>query len=286
MIKLGLIGKGILKSQAPDLHCRLGKLVEQVSSYDLFDGNETGFRGLEGSLGFMREAGYQGTNITFPFKEAALSLADTIGESARKIGATNTLILGESIQAENTDYTGFMSAYRFRFGQTAPGEVLLIGGGGVGRAVAVGLVDLGAKAIYLAETDVERGRKLVEELKGFGVQASLLDATAINSTIPKVQGVVNCSPVGHMNHPGCPIDVSLLQPQQWVFDAVYVPANTEFLQGARKAGCKLLSGVDLFVFQGLDAFKFFTASLSLTDRVDLETKSLHSYYMGKLFNTV
>ncbi|HAA44347.1 MAG: shikimate dehydrogenase [Halomonas sp. 54_146] len=283
MIKLGLVGEGIAKSQSPDLHERLGAALGLPVRYDLVDSLGVADFDFPSAIQTLREKGYRGTNVTFPFKEKAAQLADIRGEGVKRVGTANTLLFDEGgLRAENTDYTGFISAYRHSFGDQPAGDVLLIGAGGVGRAVACALGQLAASCLHILERDSARGESLSRDLNAMGITAECITPEQAQHALPKWQGVVNCSPIGHINHPGCPIDTAGLGPQHWVFDAVYIPAHTELLNAAHQAGAKSLSGVDLFVFQGVDAFRFFTAEAIASEQIDAHVIPLRTHYIEQL----
>lgn len=283
MLTLGLIGEGIGQSQSPDLHQRLGRLVGVDTHYQLIDAlDEPGFD-FPATVERVRQAGYRGVNVTFPFKEAALQLADSAGEGARRVGSANTLLFDDNgIRAENTDYTGFVSAYRYNFGERPVGRVVLVGAGGVGRAVACGLGELGVEELLIVERDAPRGEALAAHLVSLGMQARFVSAAEGEAALALCSGLVNCTPVGHRNHPGCPIDPTPLGAHHWVFDAVYIPAHTELLKAAQQAGAAVLSGVDLFAFQGIDAYRFFSEGLADPARLGSAARGIRDHYYQSL----
>ncbi|WP_417788491.1 shikimate dehydrogenase family protein [Stutzerimonas xanthomarina] len=283
MIKLGLVGEGIAKSQSPDLHERLGDSLDLPVRYDLVDSLGIEDFDFPNAIQRLRAEGYRGTNVTFPFKEKAAQLADIRGEGVRRVGTANTLLFdSDGLRAENTDYTGFISAYRHSFGDQPAGDVLLIGAGGVGRAVACALGELAVSCVHILERDNVRAENLSRDLNAMGITAERITPEQAQQMLPHWQGVVNCSPIGHINHPGCPIDTTGLGTQHWVFDAVYIPAHTELLNAAHQAGARTLSGVDLFVFQGVDAFRFFTADRINPEQILPHVMPLRTHYIEQL----
>ena len=95
---------------------------------------------FDAALSYCRDAGFDGVNVTYPYKEQAAALALAGDPVLRDMGAANTVCFSpEGMLAYNTDYSGFMSAYRARWGEAAPGRVLIIGAGGVGRAITFAL---------------------------------------------------------------------------------------------------------------------------------------------------
>ncbi|WP_136068543.1 shikimate dehydrogenase family protein [Modicisalibacter radicis] len=282
-MKLGLIGRAIMNSSSPDLHVRLGTLTGIPASYDLFDANEQPIESLDSQVRKVMAQGYRGVNVTYPYKEAALQVASAAGEGARLVGAANTLIFENgTVQAENTDFTGFISGYRATLGERPPGRVLLVGTGGVGKAVAFGLGKLGAEEIVLLDLDPEKSLRLAEELTRAGFPASTITAEQVETAAARCDGLVNCTPIGHEKSPGCPFPVSAIQGHQWVFDAVYVPAVTEFIAAAKAVGAQVVSGVSLFVFQGVDAFKFFCEDADKRALVEEQAAALFAHYKREL----
>lgn len=282
-MRLGLIGKGILHSSSPDLHTRLGEAIGLPVSYDLFDTLKSPIDSLEVAVANIRQAGYRGINVTYPYKELALELADQCGEGAALVGAANTLIFeADGIRAENTDFTGFVSGYRATVGKRPPGEVLMMGTGGVGKAVAFGLGKLRAKTIWLVDLDTDKAERLATQLNRVGFSASVIEPGALSATVAASDGLVNCTPIGHEKSPGCPFPPAAIHADQWLFDAVYVPAVTELITAADAVGAQVISGVSLFVFQGIEAFKFFCADGDKRARVDEHADRLFDHYHRSL----
>ncbi|MDI5983931.1 shikimate dehydrogenase [Halomonas sp. M4R5S39] len=282
-MQLGLIGKAIMNSSSPDLHVRLGQLTGIPATYDLFDANEQPIASLESQVKKVIAEGYRGVNVTYPWKEEAVRLATRPSEGARMVGAANTLVFeGGEIIAENTDFTGFMSGFRATLGERPPGRVLLLGTGGVGKAVAFGLGKLGAAEVILMDLDPAKSHQLAGELQAQGFTASTVTPERLAETVPRCDGLVNCTPIGHEKSPGCPLPKELVAAHHWIFDAVYVPAVTEFVAAAKAAGAAVMSGVSLFVFQGVDAFKLFCEDEAKRAAADEQAATLFAHYRREL----
>jgi len=265
-ILLGLIGNSIDKSSAPFLHKMLGEVTHLNVDYRLNDPGDSSQIAFENTLEKIRSTGYCGSNITFPFKQLALNYADIVDVSARSVGATNTLVFKDSkIVAFNSDYTGFISAYRSKLKDEPAGTVLMLGAGGVGRAVAYGLFQLGATELLVFDLDPQRAAGLVSSLGESGYNARSINRSDLPQAALKAEGIINCTPVGHYATPGLPIAPELIGSQRWAFDAVYVPIDTQFLKLAHSKGLELVSGFDLFFHQGIDAFESFTGIKVNTD---------------------
>ena len=267
-IKLALIGNSISQSRAPHLHEMMGKIYNIDIAYDLKDPSTNTREAFESTLESLRAEGYTGCNVTFPFKSVALESVTYSDSAVTEVGATNTLYFADgSVCATNTDYTGFCKGYCSRRGAKPAGEVLMLGAGGVGRAVAMGIFKVGATKLYIYDLHAEAATNLALRVNGAGYDAVVVSAEEVPTISQRVSGVVNCSPVGHYSTPGTPLDTSLFGPQDWAFDAVYTPLDTEFMCAASAAGLELVSGFDLFFYQGLDAFEMFTGVKPDPERV-------------------
>ncbi|WP_425641109.1 shikimate dehydrogenase family protein [Marinomonas gallaica] len=259
MQHIGLIGQNISASRSPSLHNMLGKLKSFPVSYELQELDSPEASVFQERLSSIIDKGFIGTNVTFPFKQVAVDSADEVSDSVQKVGSTNTLLFKDGkIRAFNTDFTGFIRGYRKRLGDLSAGKVLMIGAGGVGRAVAFGLFEVGASELFISDLNTAGAQALAQSLNAIGYKATVVAKDSVEAIAKQVDGLVNCTPVGHYKTPGNPLAASAFGGQKWAFDAVYTPIDTEFLKAANHAGLKIVSGFDLFFYQGLDAFEIFT----------------------------
>jgi shikimate dehydrogenase len=175
------------------------------------------------------------------------------------IGAVNTVVFGpDGARGFNTDHSGFVAAYRRIRGDAAPGPVLMIGAGGVGKAVAFGLVALGVAEIRLADRDLPKAQALADALRAARPGLVVMVGADAVALAAGAGGLVNCTPVGMVGHPGTPLARAAMTGARWAFDAVYTPVETQFLHDAADAGAQVISGYELFVGQGVDAWRIFT----------------------------
>jgi shikimate dehydrogenase len=237
----------------------LGEMNELPVSYTLQVPNDGGAEAFQAKLASLVAQGFTGANVTFPYKQIAIDSADEVNDAVRKVGATNTLrIHAGKISAFNTDYSGFIRGYRGRVGDLPAGKVLLVGAGGVGRAVAFALFEVGATEVMVTDVNVAGAQALVKAVNDAGFRAKFVTPEEAADAAHSADGLVNCTPVGHYTTPGCPLAKTAFGGQSWAFDAVYTPMDTEFLLAAHAAGLKVVSGFDLFFYQGIDAFEIFT----------------------------
>lgn len=261
-LRLGLIGDNIAASRSPRLHRLAGAQNGVEVVYDRLVPRELG-EDFESLLAALPARGYRGTNVTYPYKERAARRVQIDDPLVRAIGAVNTVIFGPGgPRGFNTDHSGFIAAYRQVRGQAAPGPTLMIGTGGVGRAVAFGLIALGAPALRLADRDRAKAESLAADLRAArpGLAVSVHDDPVIGAQ--GASGLVNCTPLGMVGHPGTPLPKAAMTGADWAFDAVYTPVDTQFLQDAAAAGLTVIPGWELFFFQGVHAWTLFS-NLSL-----------------------
>ena len=187
------------------------------------------------------------------------------------------------IIARNTDYLGFSKSYNFHF-NTAPNKILVIGGGGVGRSVCFALAELKTKKIFLLEKDIEKSKRLVEQLRNKNINCIPLKTVDLINIQSSLDGVINCTPVGHESFLGNPLPQIKTMENQWVYDVIYTPAKTEFLTKAEINKSKLIFGIDLFIFQGIEAFILFAHQNKLRKKVYAKIELIRSFYFKKLIN--
>ncbi|MCG9699124.1 ThiF family adenylyltransferase [Vibrio natriegens] len=253
-----LFGKNITRSKSPYFHNELAKHLNINFSYQLNSIDSGDIEEFKSQATALFASEIQSANVTYPFKEIAIEIANKLDKSAQRVQAANTLVKkGEDIIAYNTDYSGFIQAYRNSREQT-PGRVVLVGCGGVGKAVAMSLVDLGASELILFDMDENKAQALANQLSDEDLQVTTANSESLESYVKLANGLVNCTPVGHYSMPGTPIPESWIGSQEWVFDAVYTPVDTQFLLAAKEKNVSIISGFELFFHQATDAFSLFT----------------------------
>ena len=282
-MKIGLIGNNISSSNAPDIHMRLAKIFQIPLEYLLFDLKNKEEDYFVVLLEELRVAGFKGVNITFPFKEKVIKHVDNISKNSRNVGSANTLIFKKKITAQNTDYTGFLKTYNFHFGKNSPGTILVLGAGGVSRAVTFALASLGVEKIFLIDKDKLKADSLSRDLSLLNINCVVTKPDQIEKNLSSFDGIINCTPVGHYDFPGCPLGNLMPNKKQWIFDVVYTPAKTDFIYKGEQVGAKIISGIDLFIFQAIDAFLYFTENKENNHNLTNHIHKLRKHYFDKLY---
>jgi shikimate dehydrogenase len=257
-ILLGLIGAPIKHSASPAMHEAAAEALGWSGHYHLIEVAGADEARLRTMLNGVRALGFAGVNVTYPYKEAVLPLLDRLAPGASTIGAVNTVVVENgALVGHNTDATGFARAYREVIGGRVARSVALVGAGGVGRAAAFALADLGVEALRLFDRDRAKADGLAAALVA---RLSVQVCATIEEAIEGADGLVNGTPVGMLPSRESPVPVELLRPDMWVADAVYTPLWTPLLQAARARRAPVMTGRELAIFQAMDSFHLFTGA--------------------------
>ena len=252
----GLLGAPIAQSASPAMHEAAADALGARCHYQLIEVAGASRDELKLLLDGVRRLGFAGINVTFPYKEAVLDLLDALSPGARAIGAVNTVVARNGrLTGHNTDTTGFARAVTSLVEGSGRGPVAVIGTGGVGKAIAFALADLGVSEIRIFDTDRAKVEHLVALLQG---KLTVRIAASVAEALDGAVGVVNGTPVGMTPSKGTPVPDELLHAGLWVADAVYSPLWTPLLKAARATGAKVMTGRDLAIYQAADAFELFT----------------------------
>ena len=259
-LKLGLIGDNIAESRAPLLHRLAGAQSGLDVQYNRLIPKEIGV-GFDELFERCTDGGYRGVNVTYPYKERVAEKVTIADPLVRAIGAINTVLFDANRPTGyNTDYSGFIAAYKVARGDAEPGVACIIGTGGVGRALAFGLIALGAKEIRLCDNDETKAQQLAKDLCGVTSSSKITVYADSVAAAQSATGLLNGTPVGMVGYGGTPLLAKAMSNQEWAFDAVYTPVNTQFLQDAKSASLSIISGYELFFFQGVHAWGYFSGA--------------------------
>ncbi|WP_209323946.1 shikimate dehydrogenase [Brevibacterium renqingii] len=262
---LGLIGDGISASRTPRMHENEGAAHSIPTIYRTVDIAEPRLAGarLEELLNAAIRLGFDGLNITHPFKQQVIGFLDAVDPVAQRIGSVNTVVIdGQGhTTGHNTDVTGFAAGFRAGLRGAATEAVVQIGAGGAGRAVGFALAELGVAELVIADTDVDRARGLAADIgavAAVGTRARAIGLDELEAAAASANGIVNATPVGMKAYPGTPVDTAVFGADTWVADVVYFPLETQLLAEARAKGCRTLDGSGMAVNQAIDAFELFS----------------------------
>lgn len=283
-ILLGLVGHGIDTSRSPSMHEAEGTAHGYETIYRLLDTAtpELADRSLADIIDWIRAMGFNGFNVTHPYKQAIVDLLDEVDDRAAVMGSVNTVVIGEDGQLKgyNTDVTGFHRSLIEGLPGAALNSVVQVGTGGVGVSVAHALAAAGTTRLYVADLDSARASALatvVNEVAGREAVVGI-EMSDLEQQISNADGVVNATPMGMAAHPGTPFNTSWLLPTQWVLDVVYMPIETQLLVEAHARGCRTLGGSQMCVYQAADAFRLFTG-------LEPDTTRMHHAFAAAKFES-
>jgi len=272
--RIGLLGSNIGTSLSPTLHRAEAAATGLLNyRYELLD-LEPLHRSPSEAAVVLREArdrGFTGFNVTHPCKQTVMAGLDALQPEAEALGAVNTVVVQPDggLVGYNTDRSGFLAALRSGLPDVELADVVLIGAGGAGAAVAHALADAGVERLVITDVVAERAAVLAEKVvhQHPGTRAEGVGAGRASAQVATARGVVNASPVGMEGFPGRPFDVEVLDPQHWVADIVYRPMRTELLKAASRLGCRTLDGAQMLVAQAADTFALLTRTMPDRDRM-------------------
>lgn len=252
---------------------------------------------LSNAIAGAKAMNFIGLNLTVPHKMLALTMVDTLDESARKWGAVNTILFEgrESTgtwqplrswtapPAEvrshgfNTDAEAIVEAVRQDLGVTVTGaRVLLLGAGGAGRTAALRLASEGVSELFLINRTASKAQAVAEEIRRHWPKIR----TTLDYPSEAIDLVLNATSLGLKPEDPLPFDQSRFSLGQAsaVYDMIYRPAQTLLLERARTSGCRTANGLSMLLYQGAKALEIWTGEKAPSD---IMRQALHQNVYGR-----
>ena len=249
----GVVGNPVSKSLGYLVHNRAFHEKDSPDIYVSFlvDNVEKFFNGFKDL--------FSGLSVTMPAKEQIMPLLSRVDETAKKIGAVNTVVReGNQWVGYNTDCSGAIKALEACTSLQGK-NVLILGCGGTAKAIGYGVKEKGGRLTITYHGDKERGESLAKELACELVHAREAGTRPIDI-------LINCSPVGMSpNVDETPFLARDLKQGMVVFDSVYNPMETKLLREAKTAGCTVIPGIELFINQAARQFELWTGQTAPTE---------------------
>lgn len=252
MTRCFIIGHPVAHSRSPMIHGHWLAEHGLAGSYERVDvppGEVAAF------LDRIRSGEFAGGNVTVPNKEAVLPLLDHVSETARRMGAVNTIWMeGGKLHGDNTDAFGFLA----HLDGSAPGwdgqigTALILGAGGAARAVVHGLAERGVGRIILVNRSPARAQELAAE---FGAKVEARGWDEADGLVAASDLIVNTTSLGMLGQPPLELDLAGLRPGTIVDDIVYVPLETTLLAEARARGGLPVDGLGMLLHQAIPGFE-------------------------------
>ena len=211
----------------------------------------------------MKYMGFGGINLTVPLKEIAFKGLPRLDDSAKLLGAVNTVrIRADGLTGFNTDGYGFVKAIEEAFGFNLKGASLFVAGtGGAGRAVALTAAQAGAAKIVMTDVDRARSENVGREIAKRFPNIAVTVVSNRNDQIAAAHEaalVVQATPVGMKKEDPPVLPPEAFRPGQFAFDLIYMFSETAFMKSAKAAGAKAANGLGMLLHQGARAFGIWT----------------------------
>jgi shikimate dehydrogenase len=206
----------------------------------------------------IRALNIHGVNVTVPHKSSVISCLDEISPLTQLIGAVNTIknVRGRLI-GTNTDVSGFIRSLETLNFSPKHKSIALLGAGGSSRAVLAGLADAGASCIFIHNRTVGRAENLVTEFSQKFPDTQLKSVSVKTILETPLDLLVNTTTVG-METDVSPLDLSHCRKIKHLADLIYSPPQTRLLKQAEELGIPAINGMGMLLYQGCDAFTFWT----------------------------
>jgi shikimate dehydrogenase len=211
----------------------------------------------------MRALNIRGLNVTMPHKKTVMANLDRIDLSAQIINSVNTVLNKENLLfGFNTDGVGAVKALRENGVELKGRKVLLLGAGGAARAIAYAMAKEADELTVLNRTvkQAQALTKLLEKTANKRIVAGSLSPEDIQQNLRDSDILINATSVGMKPHPDeTPVPPKLLRSNLSVMDIVYNPLETKLAKDAKAAGAKVVSGVEMLIYQGAASFEIWTS---------------------------
>jgi len=290
---LGVMGNPVEHTMSPVIHNNLAAATGDDLVYTAFHvENENVGDAVRGAFALN----LLGMNVTVPHKSAVIPFLKEIDPLAERIGAVNTLVRCEGgFKGYNTDMPGLLRAMKYDGISIEGEEVILLGAGGVARAVAMMLADNGAAKIHILNRSLDKAEKIAEEVNSYIANKQERSETR-NKTVGTISEeddrlvyayelsdhtlipadkkyiTIQATSVGMHPNTDCAVieDPSFYEKVKAGYDIVFNPLETKFMKLCKNAGADSYNGLRMLLYQGVIAYELWTGksiSNDLTDEV-------------------
>jgi len=267
---LGLLGKNIEFSLSPKIHNYLSNVMGLNYHYFIFDIEDS--TDLKKAIEAMRVLKIQGVNVTIPYKKDVMQNLDRIDQNVKKLGAVNTIKNEEGqLVGYNTDVDGFDELAYNKGVNFAHKTVSLIGAGGAAAAVVYYLAKTDLKKLYLINRTIGRAEQLKTDFLQDIAQIEVIELSGnrLSTAIDHSDIIINSTPLGLQDRYEqiSPIKADLIKEKHTVIDLVYKPRITKLLQDAKDQDARIISGIEMLIYQAVKSFEIWTGALVEYDLV-------------------
>jgi len=253
----GVMGWPVAHSRSPTIHNHWIAQHQLKGTYALLPVQP---EHLHDAIKGLVALGFAGCNVTIPHKVNAMKMMDIVHPTAKRSGAINTIVVQKdgALHGFNNDGYGYIQSLKDvnPHWKADAGPILILGAGGASRAIALSLLEQGAKEIRLVNRTKEKAQELAQEFSAFGLgQVNVLDWQDRNDAMQGVSLLINTTNQGMHDQADLDIDIALLSDEAMVSDAIYIPLETPLLKSARLKGHLTVNGLGMLLNQARPAFK-------------------------------
>jgi shikimate dehydrogenase len=252
--RAAVLGSPIKHSLSPVLHGAAYQALDLHGwHYDKIECDGLGLPRLVDGMG----PEWVGLSLTMPLKRVALTIADEVSPLAQAVGAANTLVFPAAgpaggRQAHNTDVAGMVSALR-EAGLTRIEQAVILGAGGTAQSSLAAVRELGDPSPIVLVRNLARTGELRETAERLGMRPTISDGLLIEP-LPAADLVISTLPGGAAD----PLSANRWKPDTMVLDVVYASWPTPFAGSALAAGCPVVSGLTVLLYQAVAQVELMT----------------------------
>jgi shikimate dehydrogenase len=211
----------------------------------------------------MRALTIHGLNVTMPHKSAVIKYLDEVDPAGKAIASANTILNKDGrLLGFNTDGVGALNALEQNGVEPRGKKVLLLGAGGAAKAIAYTLSQEVDELVILNRTPkpaTELANLLKQKFKK-KINAGELSPSTVKDNLADSDVLINATSIGmNPNANQTPVAPEWLKPDLAVMDIVYNPLETKLAKDAKAVGAKVVSGVEMLIYQGAASFEIWTA---------------------------
>ncbi|MFC1691335.1 shikimate dehydrogenase [Nanoarchaeota archaeon] len=253
-----VIGDPIEHSMSPVIHNAAFHATKLDFAYVAFQVTNLNF-----AIMGMRALGIRGFSVTLPHKIDAMNYVDKLDPVAKNIGAINTIVNDNgTLIGYNTDGDGALKAIEEKT-KLDNKKILILGAGGAARAIALTIaMKRKPEQITILNREMKKAENLIRDVKKavkINAKADHFTDQNIKDETSKADIIINTTPIGMSPRKNLtPIPNFWIPPGKVVFDIIYNPMETKLLNEAKEKGCKVISGIEMFINQAAEQFKLFT----------------------------
>jgi shikimate dehydrogenase len=256
----GVIGNPIEHTLSPIIHNAAFEALELDFAFLAF---KVQAADLGDALSGMRALNIHGLNVTMPHKNTVIKYLDEVDPGVKTIASVNTILNKDGkLLGFNTDGVGALSALEQNGVEVSGKKILLLGAGGAAKAIAYIISQEAAELVILNRT-LNQATEIANILKqkfNKKINVDTLSPSAIRDNLANADVLINATSIGMKpNANQTLVEPQLLKSDLAVMDIVYDPLETKLARDAKAAGAKVVSGVEMLIYQGAASFEIWTA---------------------------